>query len=251
MIYLRSFVFNAVFYIAMVCYMLAMVVAMVLPRQVSVFLLHSFSRLQDFLLRILTGTRVEIRGLEKIPEGPVIVACKHQSTWETFSVLRIVDDPAIVMKRELGWIPVFGWLAYRCKMIMVHRGKKGAAIKSLVKGAKTVVADGRQVIIFPEGTRRPPGAPPQYKAGTHALYAELDVPCVPVALNSGLYWPRRKFVRYPGTIVMEILDPIMPGLGRTAFNNALRGGIEGASNRLIEEAAERDGRTPEGVNHVA
>ena len=160
MIFIRSLVFNTAFYITMICFMLMMLVAMVLPRQVNMWLVTSFSVVQDFYLRIFCGTHVEIRGLEKVPEGPVIVASKHQSTWETFSILRIVDDPAIVMKRELGWIPLFGWLALQCKMIMVHRGKKGAAIKSLVRGAKTVVADGRQIIIFPEGTRRTPGAPP-------------------------------------------------------------------------------------------
>ena len=133
-------------------------------------------------------------------------------------------------------IPVFGWLTILYKMINVQRGKKGAAIKSLVRGAKEVVKDGRQVIIFPEGTRRAPGAEPIYKAGLPALYSGLNVPCVPIALNSGVYWPRRKFLKYPGTIVMEICEPIAPGLPRDEFNAEVQRRIEDASNRLLDEA---------------
>ena len=236
MIYIRSALFNVFFYAAMVLYMLIMLLTIWLPRKKRVRFLQSFGHTTDKLLRVFTGINTEYRGGENMPEGPVIVACKHQSVWETFTVLTIVDDPAIILKRELAWIPVFGWLTILYKMINVQRGKKGAAIKSLVRGAKEVVKDGRQVIIFPEGTRRAPGAEPIYKAGLPALYSGLNVPCVPIALNSGVYWPRRKFLKYPGTIVMEICEPIAPGLPRDEFNAEVQRRIEDASNRLLDEA---------------
>lgn len=245
---IRSAVFNAAFYITMIVYMLAGLTTFVLPRMAGIRMLQSFSSTSDFLLRIIAGINVELRGLDKIPPGPLIVASKHQSTWETFTICRIVNDPAIIMKRELTWIPVFGWLVWRFKMIKVHRGKKGSAIKSLVAGGKRVAADGRQVIIFPEGTRRPPGALPKYKSGAAALYDELNVPCVPVAINSGLYWPRRQFLRYRGTIVLEVLDLIPPGLDKDTFNKTLQNRIETASNRLLQEAKTRDGRVPDDLD---
>jgi 1-acyl-sn-glycerol-3-phosphate acyltransferase len=242
--FFRSLLFNVAFYVTMIGYMLIGLSTFVLPRITGIRLLQSFSRAQDFLLRILVGVKIELRGLEKIPDGPLIIASKHQSTWETFTICRIVDDPAIIMKRELTWIPLFGWLVWRFEMIKVHRGKKGSAIKSLVKGGKRVIADGRQIIIFPEGTRRPAGAPPRYKIGANALYNNLNVTCVPVALNSGLYWPRRKFLRYPGTIVMQVLDPIPAGMKRDEFNQQLHDQIETATALLLDEARERDGREP-------
>jgi 1-acyl-sn-glycerol-3-phosphate acyltransferase len=180
--------------------------------------------------------------LKKSRRGALLVAAKHQSVWETFTLLTLFDDPAYVFKRELQWIPVFGWYAWKSRMIPVDRGARGGAMAGMIARAREEFARGRQIIIFPEGTRTAPGAPPTYKSGVGQIYAACGVPCLPVALNSGLYWPRRKFLRYPGTIVLEVLDPIPPGLERAEFAERLEREIEGAVTRLTAEAA-KDLRT--------
>jgi 1-acyl-sn-glycerol-3-phosphate acyltransferase len=120
-------------------------------------------------------------------------------------------------------------------MVPVDRQARGGAMAGMIESARGELARGRQIIIFPEGTRTAPGAPPAYKQGITNLYVATGVPCVPVALNSGLFWPRRKFLRYPGTIVLEVLDPIPQGLEREAFAARLQNDIETASARLIAE----------------
>jgi 1-acyl-sn-glycerol-3-phosphate acyltransferase len=140
------------------------------------------------------------------------------------------------MKRELFWIPFHGWFSHKFEMIPVDRDKGPAALRRMLREAKKRVADGREIIIFPEGTRRPPGAQPDYKTGVVLLYEALGIPCVPVALNSGLFWPRRSLERRAGTIVMEFLDPIPPGLPKDEFLKRLIASIETASMRLFEEA---------------
>ena len=139
------------------------------------------------------------------------------------------------MKRELFWIPFHGWFSYKFQMIPVDRDKGPTALRRMLREAKKRIEDGREIIIFPEGTRRAPGAPPDYKTGIVLLYDALGVPCLPVALNSGLFWPRRSVIRRPGTIVVEILDPIPPSLPKAEFLRRLETAIEGASNRLLVE----------------
>ena len=158
--------------------------------------------------------------------------------WETFTLLTLFGDPAYVFKRELMWIPVFGWYAWKSDMIPVDRAARGGAVAGMMARARDEFARGRQIIIFPEGTRTAPGAPPAYRQGVVHLYAQAGVPCLPIALNSGLFWPRRKFLRYPGTIVLEVLDPIPPGLAREAFAARMQEAIETASARLIDEGKE-------------
>jgi 1-acyl-sn-glycerol-3-phosphate acyltransferase len=140
------------------------------------------------------------------------------------------------MKRELFWIPLHGWFSHKFEMIPVDRDKGPAALRRMVREAKKRAAQGREIIIFPEGTRRAPGAPPDYKTGVVLLYEALGIPCVPLALNSGAFWPRRSFVRHPGIIVVEILDPIPPGLPKAEFLPRLIATIETASARLLAEA---------------
>ena len=190
-----------------------------------------------WLLRVLCGIKVEVRGLERVPEGPLLVASKHQSLWETFGLLPLFDYPTFVLKRELLWIPIHGWFSMKFGMIGVDRTAGPVALRNLIAQARRAIADGRQIVIFPEGTRRPPGAEPDYKPGAAALYTSLDVPCLPVALNSGICWPRRQFLRHPGTIVVEFLEPIPPGLNRKAFAAELEGRIEPACARLLEEGS--------------
>jgi 1-acyl-sn-glycerol-3-phosphate acyltransferase len=181
--------------------------------------------------------RCEITGLENIPEGGLMVAAKHQSFLETFALVTVFRNPVFILKRELTWIPLFGWGLTKLRMIPVDRGARARALAAVTRRAKVELGqNGRQLLIFPEGTRRAPGAPPAYKFGVAHLYAELNVPCLPVALNSGLYWPRRKFLRRPGTVRIEILPPIAPGLDKVTFQNLVQERIETASDRLVAQA---------------
>lgn len=187
-------------------------------------------------LRLLVGLTYEVRGREHLPATPAIIAAKHQSAWETLAFHVIVPEISIGLKDELARIPVFGWYLLRSGAIRIDRGAASKAIRSLIAGAKRATADGLNVLIFPEGTRRPAGAEPDYKPGVAALYAALNVPVVPVALNSGLYWGRRSFIKRPGRIVVEFLPPIPPGLDRRTFMAELQRRTETATNRLVAEA---------------
>jgi 1-acyl-sn-glycerol-3-phosphate acyltransferase len=231
----RSILYNLAFYLNLGVLLLGALLTIVLPRRVVLQMATLWGRTSVWLLRVICGTRVEYRGLEKLPKGPLIVAAKHQSTWETFALLWLFDDFTFIVKRELMWIPIFGWCMWKGGMVPVDRGAGSQALEAMTLHARDRVRSGRQLIIFPEGTRRPAGAEPRYKFGVAHLYAELGVPCVPVALNSGLFWPRRKFLRYPGTIVVEILDPIPPGLDKNTFFARLQSDIETATARLVAE----------------
>jgi len=234
-ILLRSLLFNLAFYLNLGVLLIGAFLALVLPRRAVLDMAKLWGRTSVWLLRVICGTRVEFRGLEKLPKGALIVAAKHQSTWETFALLRLFDDFTFIVKRELMWIPIFGWCMAKGRMIPVDRGAGSQALGAMTKRAREEIRTGRQLIIFPEGTRRPPGAEPRYKFGVAHLYAEVGVPCVPVALNSGLFWPRRAFLRLPGTIVVEFLDPIPPGLDKDVFFKRLQTDIETATARLITE----------------
>lgn len=234
---LRSILFNVAFYLVLVGLMLASAFAFFLPRRTGFEIARHWTRILTWLLAHVAGTHSEIRGANRLPDGPFIVAAKHQSLWDTFALVPYLPDPAYIMKRELTWIPVFGWYMAKFDMIGVQRGARSAALKALSAEAGRAVAAGRQVLIFPEGTRRRPGDAPTYKYGVVHLYQALGVPCVPVALNSGLYWPRRSLMRHPGTIVAEFLEPIPPSLPPETFAALLRERIEQASDRLIAEAA--------------
>jgi 1-acyl-sn-glycerol-3-phosphate acyltransferase len=234
----RSLLFNLAFYLNLVVLLMGALVTLALPRRAVLGMAKLWGRTSVWLLRVICGTSVEFRGVEKLPKGPLIVAAKHQSTWETFALLWLFEDFTFIVKRELMWIPIFGWCMAKGRMIPVDRGAGSQALGDMTRRAREEIRGGRQLIIFPEGTRRPPGAEPRYKFGVAQLYAEVGVPCVPVALNSGLYWPRRAFRRLPGTIVVEFLDPIPPGLDKDAFFQRLQRDIETATARLIAEGQE-------------
>jgi 1-acyl-sn-glycerol-3-phosphate acyltransferase len=233
---LRSIIFNALFYLNLALHVIAAIPTYALPRRAFMTIAKSWGHTSNWLLRAVVGAKIEYRGVEKIPPGALLVASKHQSVWETFALLPLFDDPAYIFKRELMWIPIFGWYAWKTDMIPVDRGARGAALAGMTERVRAELARGRQIIIFSEGTRTAPGAPPAYKHGTAHLYAATGATCLPIALNSGLFWPRRKFLRYPGTFVLEVLDPIPPGLGKDAFAARLQSDIERATTRLIEEA---------------
>jgi 1-acyl-sn-glycerol-3-phosphate acyltransferase len=234
-ILLRSILFNILFYLNVVLHLLIASPAMAMSPQAVVGVAKQWGRVNLWLLRRICGLEVEWRGLEKIPPGGLIVASKHQSAWETFALLTILEDPIYVLKRELMWIPVFGWCMHRAGMIPVDRAAGRAALGAMTARVRDALGDRRQIIIFPEGTRRPAGAAPQYKFGVAFLYSDCDAPCVPIALNSGLYWPRRRFLRFPGKVRVEVLDPILPGLDRKAFFTELEQKLEAATARLIDE----------------
>jgi 1-acyl-sn-glycerol-3-phosphate acyltransferase len=156
--------------------------------------------------------------------------------WETISLLGFFEAPFFVLKRELLFIPLFGFFLIKTRMIAIDRAKGGRALLTVMRRAAEEVRHGRQFLIFPEGTRTAPGAPPQYKAGVGLIYSECGVPCLPVALNTGVFWPRRSFLRRPGTMVIEILDPIAPGLARDAFLDEVKAAIEAGCERLLAEA---------------
>ncbi len=240
-IVVRSLVFSAIFYINITVRMLVALPTILLPYSALHGVLRHYASSTLWFLRVVCGTGVEWRGREKLPTGAYIVACKHQSLWETFALFMVLPDPTYVLKRELIWLPLFGWLATKARMIPIDRGSHTKALASMVAAARREAARGRQVVIFPEGTRRPPGAKPRYLPGVAFLYAELGLPCVPVALNSGLFWPRRSLRRYPGTVLVEVLDPIPPGLDKREFLSRLQSATEEATARLVAEG-ERSSR---------
>ncbi|VAW02792.1 Acyl-CoA:1-acyl-sn-glycerol-3-phosphate acyltransferase [hydrothermal vent metagenome] len=236
----RSLVFNLVFYLNLIVFLVCGVMFFFTPRKWSIRALQTWAQVSLWWMRIIVGTTYEVRGLENIPEGGCLLIGKHQSFWETFALLTMVDDPAIVLKRELTYIPVFGWFALKFEMIAVDRGAAASALRNMVKSAKKALAQGRQIMIFPEGTRKAPGAEPDYKPGAAALYLSLKIPAVPFGLNSGLYWPRRKFMRYPGTIIIEFGPPIPADLKRKEFSPLAQEAIEGITDRLVQEGREKD-----------
>jgi 1-acyl-sn-glycerol-3-phosphate acyltransferase len=235
----RSLLFNVLFYVTTTLFVVLGSPLLFGPRRWAMAALAIHGRFELWLLKLIVGTTFEVRGREKLPKGACLVASKHQSAWETFALIPLFRDPALLMKRELFWIPFHGWFSRKFEMIPVDRDKGPAALRRMLREAKSRIADGREIIIFPEGTRRAPGAPPDYKTGVILLYAALGVPCVPVALNSGVFWSRRSLTRRPGTIVVEFLDPIPPGLPRDEFLARLTTAIETASNRLLAEAKEQ------------
>lgn len=236
MLVVRSILFALVFYATTAVMLLGGLWLLLAPRAWAMTALRLHGVIALKLLQWICGTRLEVRGRDHIPAGACLVAAKHQSTWDTFALLTLLDDPAIVLKDELKYIPVYGWFCLKCEHLLVKRERAAVALRHLVADAQARVGNGRQIIIFPEGTRRAPGAPPDYKPGYVALYEALDVPCVPIALNSGIYWPRRSLLRYPGTIVVEILEPIAPGLSRREFKATFETRLEAASARLLDDA---------------
>jgi 1-acyl-sn-glycerol-3-phosphate acyltransferase len=236
MIAFRSLIFNLVFYLNMVVFLLVGLPLFVAPRRWAIATLKLWAQTSLWWLKVICGTRMEVRGAEHIPSGAVLIAGKHQSFWETFAILPLLDDPCMVLKRELTLIPIFGWFALKFRMIAVERSAGSSALRNLVKRGKEEVAAGRQIVIMPEGTRKSPDDSPDYKPGAAALYGQLGVPCVPFGLNAGLFWPRRKFLRYPGTIVIEFLPALPAGLPRGEFQRRLQDAIETSSRALVAEA---------------
>lgn len=239
LIIVRSVIFNILFYLNLIAHLIAALPTLVMTRHAVIAVAKSWGYTNIWLLKAICDIKVEYVGREKIPAGALIVAAKHQSVLETFALIPLFADPAFIVKRELMWIPVFGWYIWKADMIPVDRGARTQALNAMTESARAELARGRQLIIFPEGTRRAPGAEPAYKYGVVQLYAAIGVPCLPVALNSGVVWRRRSFKRFPGTVRIEILDPIPPGLDKRAFFDRLQEDIEVTTARLVA-AGERE-----------
>lgn len=233
MIVLRSILYNLAFYTVSVLYVVLGSPLLLGPRRWAMAGLEAHGRTCLWLMRWIVGTKVEVRGREKLPAGAALIASKHQSAWDTFGLVPVFHDPCFVLKAELLMIPFYGWFCRKFEHIVVRRERPAAALRGLIRDARSKAAQGRHIIIFPEGNRRAPGAAPDYKPGIVALYESLDLPCYPVALNSGLFWPRRKFLRRPGTLIVEILDPLPAGLPRAEFRKRLESTIEEATARLV------------------
>lgn len=235
MIYLRS----ALFLFGMILWTLllspGLPVYIVLPRDRMYAVAVFWARGILFLLRGIAGLDHRVVGRENLPDGPVIFASKHQSAWETIAFLAIGPRFSAILKRELQWIPLYGWFLAKIGMVPIDRKAGRKALKKMVARARLEVDRGRCIWVAPEGTRVPPGETRTYHSGIVAVYKELGVPVVPIALNSGVFWARKSFRKWPGTITLEFLEPIAPGLSRPEFMALLEERIEGASNRLAAE----------------
>ncbi len=212
-----------------------MIVLLPFPRFAMQRAVKAWAWTQRWALKALVGLDFELRGRENILPGGVIYASKHQSAWDTYVFYLLFSDPAYIMKKELMRIPVWGWMARKCEAISVDRAGGAGALKALVKDTRARIAQGRPVIIFPEGTRTQPGTRLPYHPGIAALYSQCDAPVVPVALNSGLFWGRRSYRKNSGRIVIEFLPAIEQGLRRPEFMSRLENAIEGTSDRLAAE----------------
>lgn len=245
MIPLRSLAFNIAFYANLILQMLVWTPYYFLsPRHRAWIVPKFWSRSSLWLMDRIAGTSSEITGVENLPAGSFILAPKHQSFWDAIAFFPYLRDPLYILKRELMWIPFFGWYVMKMRMIPVHRGSRSKALKQVTADARREMAHDRQLIIYPEGTRRAPGAEPSYKYGIVELYAQLGLPVVPVAHVAGLWWPRRRFLRYPGTIRARFLKPIPAGLEREEFMRRLVSETEAACDAMLVEAWNTPGHPP-------
>ena len=233
MLTVRSLLYIALFYIWSVFWVLLISPLMLGPRIWMVRSWRIWAQVVMCLLRVVCGIKVELRGVQYIPRGAALIAPKHQCMLDVFAQFAWLPDSCFVTKQELMWIPFFGWYAQKGRMISIDRSGHAKTLRKLIVDARERFAAGRQLVIFPEGTRGEPGVPGDYKPGIAALYRELDVPVHPVATNAGVHWPAHGFKRRPGTIVFEYLEPIPPGLKRAEFMRILEARIEAASTALL------------------
>lgn len=233
---LRSALFHALFYANAIAWFIGGLFLLVLPRPVLMAVARAWTSSCVWIHRVATGSTIEYRGLEHIrPEG-MLVAAKHQSSWETLALVSIFPDPCFILKRELLSLPLFGWYLRKARMIAIDRARGSDALAAMSEAARGRIAEQRQILIFPEGTRRPVDAPPAYRYGIARLYEQLGAPCLLVAHNAGLAWPRGSFRVKGARIIVEILPPLPPGLPPEQFFELMQSRIETASARLVAEA---------------
>ena len=238
MILVRSALFNTLFVLWSVVLMVLWLPALLGPRIWTPRGQTFWAKGVMAMLKFIAGIEIEIRGRERLPEGAFVIASKHQSAWDTIIWHIIVDDPAIVMKKELLLIPMYGWYSKKADMIPVDRKAGAKALRTMMRAAEAATTKGRPLIIFPEGTRSAPGERKPYQPGTMAFYRHLKLPVVPVALNSGLFWSKRTSLKRPGKIILEFLEPIEPGMAKLQFNEELENRIETATAKLVAESGD-------------
>jgi 1-acyl-sn-glycerol-3-phosphate acyltransferase len=232
MMRLKSVLFTIWLYGAMAVVGIGLGPAILFRQPLSFLAGRSWARATLFGLRWIIGAKVKIEG-EIPPGGPFLVAMKHQSMLDTLMPLIMFREPAIVLKRELLKAPVFGWYLSRMRMVPVDRDGAAASLKFMMRAARAAIADKRDVVIFPEGTRTEPGAPPDYKIGVAALYRDLGVPCLPIALDTSRVWSARGIDRRPGVTTIRVLDLIPAGLSKDAFMRVLEERIESETAKLL------------------
>lgn len=230
--FVRSLLFNTAFYLWTAFLCVVLVWTIVLPPRWVLWALRTYLASVAFLERWLLGLDYRVRGRERVPDGAFILAAKHQSMWETFKLHILFGEPVIVVKQELMRIPIWSWFLKRAYAISIDRSSRARAVKTIVDNARPHIAAGRPIVIFPQGTRIAPGDYRPYQIGVFALYKTLELPVVPMAVNSGVFWPRHRFLKRPGTITIEFLDPIPPGLDRKTFMTRLEDELERASETL-------------------
>ena len=240
---IRSVLFVLWIYLTMVVMAFFWLPFIIFSRRIAVEAVRLWIKCTRWALRVIAGVKTEIRGVEHLPKGPLIWASKHQSMYDAFVPWLVLDHPAIVIKKELLWYPVFGWYAWRTDMIAIDRAGGSKTMRNMIEASRKRMKEDRQLLIFPEGTRQAPGAPPKYRPGVYGMYHELDVPVVPVATNIGLCWPAHGILRRPGTVVIEILPVIETGLEKKTFMAKLENTIEPACEKLLDEGLALQGRT--------
>jgi 1-acyl-sn-glycerol-3-phosphate acyltransferase len=235
MLVARSLAFAALFYLWSALVVIAMTPLLLGPRRWIIGPVRVWARVTTGLLGAICGVRVAFRGREHLQAGPVLIGAKHLCMFDTIAPLTVFADPCYVMRENLFRIPFYGWLARKSGMIGIDREGEAKALRLLLASAKARIAEGRQLVIFPEGTRVAPGTKGEYKPGVAALYRAIGAGCTPMATNSGVHWPAHGFMRRPGTIVYEFLEPIPAGLPREAFMQRLETALETASTALLGE----------------
>lgn len=233
---IRSVLFVIWLYGSLVFFGLVFLPTMVMPRRFAFYGIRGWARSAVWGMKFFCNARTEVRGLEHIGDKPVLIASKHQSTLDTVIPFLYFDDPCIILKRELLWYPLFGFYALKTGQIAIDRSGAMKTLKEMTRRAKLARDDGRSLLIFPEGTRTKPGVEAEYKPGIALLYKELELECLPVALSTGVCWPAKGIMRYPGTMVVEFMPRIEPGLSRKVFMKTLHDRIETRSLALAAEA---------------
>lgn len=232
-VFVRSLIFIALFYLCSILTVLVMLPLLLAPGRWMLPVVRFWAQATMTLVRVVCGVRVEFRGLEHMPSGAALIAAKHQCMFDTIAPVTLFADPAYVMRDSLLKIPFYGWYAVKSGMIPINRDGRAGALRAMLSLAKARVRENRQIVIFPEGTRTAPGTTGEYKPGVAALYRVLGLPCTPMATNSGVHWPAHGFLRRPGLVVYEFLEPLPPGLERDEFMRLLQERLEGASMALL------------------
>lgn len=231
--WVRSLVFMIVIYMWMLVLGLVFAPYAMFAKRGALHACKTYARTTMWLARWMVGIRCEIRGT--VPVDEVVIGAKHQSFLDIIMIFSAIPHGKFIMKRELLWTPVIGLYASRLGCIPVNRGKKGAAVAKMVQDVAKEFTEPGQLVIYPQGTRVAPGVHKPYKVGTAVLYEGLGIPCVPVATNAGVFWPRSGVMRKPGLAIVDFLDPIEPGVERARFLDRLEDVIETRSNALMTE----------------